>query len=109
MARQVQVRRGTTSDHESFTGAPGEITVDTDKNTVVVHDGTTVGGFPLALESAATNAVKSTSIRNIVSLFQSAYEALDPPDPETLYVILPLTIQLDPGAIVVNGFTLDLV
>lgn len=47
MARQVQFRRGTTSEHSSFTGVVGEITVDTDKDTVVVHDGSTAGGHPL--------------------------------------------------------------
>lgn len=48
MAVQVQQRRGTTSQHSSFTGAVGEITVDTDKETAVVHDGVTAGGFALA-------------------------------------------------------------
>ena len=51
MATQVQHRRGSTAEHSSFTGAVGEITVDTDKDTVVVHDGATAGGFPLAKES----------------------------------------------------------
>lgn len=46
MAKRVQFRRGTTSQHSIFIGAPGEITVDTDKNVVVVHDGVTPGGFP---------------------------------------------------------------
>jgi hypothetical protein len=48
MAKQVQIRRGTTTEHTTFTGANGEITIDGDKDTVVVHDGSTVGGFPLA-------------------------------------------------------------
>ena len=47
MAKQVQFRRGSTSQHASFTGAVGEITVDTDKDTVVVHDGSKAGGFPV--------------------------------------------------------------
>ncbi len=47
MALQIQLRRGTTTQHSSFTGAMGEVTVDTSKNTLVLHDGTTVGGFPL--------------------------------------------------------------
>lgn len=51
MAIQVQLRRGTTAEHSSFTGAVGEVSVDTDKDTLVVHDGSTAGGFPLALES----------------------------------------------------------
>ena len=52
MATQVQLRRGNTSQTNAFTGAVAEITVDTDKETVVVHDGSTAGGFPLARESA---------------------------------------------------------
>lgn len=48
MATQIQRRRGTTAQHSTFTGALGELTVDTDKKTVVVHDGITAGGFPLA-------------------------------------------------------------
>jgi hypothetical protein len=46
MSTQVQFRRGTTAEHSTFTGAAGEITVDTDKETLVVHDGSTLGGFP---------------------------------------------------------------
>lgn len=44
MSTQIQTRRGTTAQHSSFTGAAGELTVDTDKNVVVVHDGSTAGG-----------------------------------------------------------------
>ena len=50
MAKRVQRRRGTTTEHDAFTGHPGETTVDTTKNTVVVHDGATTAGFPLARE-----------------------------------------------------------
>ncbi len=46
MAKRIQFRRGTTAQTAAFTGAPGEITVDTDKKVVVVHDGVTPGGFP---------------------------------------------------------------
>ncbi len=51
MATAIQRRRGNTAQHASFTGLAGEITIDTDKNTVVVHDGTTAGGYPLAKAS----------------------------------------------------------
>jgi hypothetical protein len=47
MATQVQFRRGSTSQTSTFTGASAEVTVDTDKNTCVVHDGSTTGGFAL--------------------------------------------------------------
>jgi hypothetical protein len=59
MAKQVQFRRGTTSQHSTFTGAVGEITVDTDKDTVVVHDGSTAGGVPLAKSSELSAKVES--------------------------------------------------
>lgn len=48
MSRQIQIRRGTTSEHSNFTGAIGEITMDTTTNTLRVHDGATTGGIPLA-------------------------------------------------------------
>jgi len=48
MPTAIQRRRGTTSAHSSFTGLVGELTVDTDKDTVIVHDGSQAGGFPLA-------------------------------------------------------------
>ena len=51
MAKQVQLRGGTTSQHSSFTGVAREVTVDTDKDTIVVHDGSTAGGVPLAKAS----------------------------------------------------------
>lgn len=47
MTKQVQLRRGTNAEHQVFTGAVGEVTVDTTFNTAVVHDGATAGGFPL--------------------------------------------------------------
>ena len=59
MATQVQFRRGTTAQTSTFTGATAEITIDTDKEVVVVHDGVTAGGYPLARESALTANVAS--------------------------------------------------
>jgi hypothetical protein len=47
MAKQLKLRRGTTTQHSTFTGASGEVTVDTTKKTLVVHDGVTAGGVPL--------------------------------------------------------------
>ena len=53
-SQAFQRRRGTTANHASFTGLAGEVTVDTTKNTTVVHNGVKAGGFPLALESHAS-------------------------------------------------------
>jgi hypothetical protein len=59
MATILQLRRGTTVQHSTFTGAVGEVTVDTTKDTVVVHDGTTAGGKPMATEAYVTSAIQT--------------------------------------------------
>ena len=48
MAKQLQLRKGTATEHNSFIGAIGEVTVDTTNKTLRVHDGSTVGGTRLA-------------------------------------------------------------
>jgi predicted enzyme related to lactoylglutathione lyase len=69
-----QRRRGTTAQHASFTGLLGEVTVDTDKDVVVVHDGSTAGGFPMskqrqvpATTSGATYTLALTNADGIVT------------------------------------------
>jgi len=62
MAKKLQLRGGTTSEHSSFTGALREVTVDTDKDTLVVHDGSTAGGFPLARASDVYGVTKGSDI-----------------------------------------------
>lgn len=70
MAKQLQIRGGTTVQHSTFTGALREITIDTDKDVVVVHDGTTVGGFPLAKQTSVDSKVtKVTSTDNAIVRF----------------------------------------
>ena len=60
MAKLLKLRRGTSTQHASFTGAEGEVTIDTTKDTAVVHDGSTQGGTPLAKENMSN--VSSASI-----------------------------------------------
>lgn len=48
MSKILQVRRGTTDANNKFTGMPGELSFDTDKKTLRVHDGETLGGFELS-------------------------------------------------------------
>lgn len=67
MAKQVQLRRGTTTEHATFTGASGELTIDTDKDTVVVHDGAQAGGYPLLrqdMNNVPAGTITSTMIAN---------------------------------------------
>lgn len=48
MADQLQLRRGTTAQNNLFTGAQGELVMDTDLHTLRLHDGMTLGGFGVA-------------------------------------------------------------
>lgn len=61
MPTRVQLIRAATSQADVFTGLEGEITVDTTKNTLRVHDGSTAGGHEVGKADAsniqsATNA-----------------------------------------------------
>ena len=69
MATQVQFRRGTTGQHSAFTGAVGEVTVDTEKQTVCIHDATTVGGFPLLREDFSNSNLALGSLSSCALKF----------------------------------------
>jgi hypothetical protein len=61
MSTQVQFRRGTTTQNNAFTGAIGEISVDTDLKTIRLHDGTTAGGGSVMLNNvSAQTALNKT-------------------------------------------------
>ena len=73
MAVQLQLRSGTATEHNTFTGANGEVTVDTTNKTLRVHDGSTVGGTILAaltggLVPASQLPDATTSVKGIVIL-----------------------------------------
>lgn len=76
MANALQLRRGTTTQHSTFTGLAGEVTVDTTKDTVVVHDGSTAGGIPLATESYVGTQV-ATEVANLVDSAPSTLDTLN--------------------------------
>lgn len=68
-AVQVQYRRGTASQVAGFTGAQGELVVDTTNNRVVVQDGATAGGFAAAkLAEVVTNTRTAVSDANYTAL-----------------------------------------
>jgi hypothetical protein len=60
MATQLQIRRGTSTQVAAFTGAEGEIVVNTTNDSVHVNDGSTAGGFEMA--RADLNNVSDTSL-----------------------------------------------
>lgn len=58
MAKTVQLKRGTTAQTNAYVGAIGEITVDTDKDLPVVHDGSQAGGFAVAAKALANGSIQ---------------------------------------------------
>ena len=86
MAKQLQLRKGTATEHNTFTGADGEVTVDTTNKTLRVHDGSTVGGIRLATFTGglipaaqlpdATTSVKGAVILNNTLTSTSTTQAL---------------------------------
>ena len=67
MAKKLQLRGGTTSEHSSFTGAVREVTVDTDLKTLKVHDGSTAGGTQLAKLSDVTGGTSAGSFTTLAA------------------------------------------
>ena len=65
MAIQIQLRQGTTTENNTFKGALGELTYDTEKKQLRVHDGSTVGG-----------TVVDDTTRNVTSQVSNATETV---------------------------------
>ena len=86
MAKQLQLRKGTATEHNSFIGANGEVTVDTTNKTLRVHDGSTVGGtmlvtltgglVPAAQLPAATTSTQGGVVLNNTLTSTSTTQAL---------------------------------
>lgn len=96
MSVQVKYRRGTTTEHATFTGAVGEITVDTTKKTAVVHDGVTAGGSVLATESRAKEIAEEEIATDKIFVpdeNQTTGQLLNPPPIKTNQVFGQETLQ----------------
>ena len=91
MATQVQFRRGTTAEHQTFKGADGEVTVDTSLKTVVIHDALTNGGFPVLRQDGSNSQFERGSTTNCALKFAG--------DPDT-GIISPASNEL---ALVTGG------
>ena len=71
MPTQVQFRRGTTAESAAFTGVVGEISIDTQRHSISVHDGSQVGGYELALASLS-NATFGAGVATFLATPSSA-------------------------------------
>lgn len=79
MPTQVQFRRGTNAQNQAFTGAVGEITVDTSLGTIHVHDGITPGGNTLVRANGVVYG--STIYQNGVRVFKNSTATSAPSSP----------------------------
>jgi len=61
MAIQLQVRRGTAAQHTTFTGAAGELTLDTTNQSLHIHDGSSAGGHETA-RANLSNIISGSSL-----------------------------------------------
>jgi hypothetical protein len=103
MAFAFQRRRGTTAQHASFTGLNAELTVDTDKKVVVVHDGSTAGGVPLMKQRPALNAQTGTTYTLVAAdaskvVTASNASAITITVPPSVYVAGDIITVLQTGA-----------
>lgn len=93
MATQLQIRRGTSTQVAAFTGAEGEIVVNTTNDSVHVNDGSTAGGFEMA--RADLNNVSDTDLN--AALTGNTVSAL------TVTTLTAGTVTADGGTIVSTG------
>jgi hypothetical protein len=88
MSTQVQFRRGTTAETTSFIGAVGEVTVDTSKNTCVVHDNSTLGGYPLLRQDGVNSGLSPGSLSSCALKFaNSANTGIYSPSPGAISLV----------------------
>jgi hypothetical protein len=97
MATEVKRRRGTTAQHVTFTGAEAELTVDTEKWTVLVHDDS--GSAPTGKELLRQDFSNVTTLKVNTTYSETGNEVQGEmywnPDEETV-------------SLVTNGSTLEL-
>ncbi len=65
MADQLQLRGGSEQEHDTFTGAAKEITVNTDDYSLRVHDGTTAGGHVVASADYVSTQIGSIKVGDL--------------------------------------------
>ena len=71
MPTVVQFRRGTTAQNNAFTGAAGEISVDTSLGTIRVHNGTVGGNTLASIDAVQTLSNKTLSTPTVTGTLSS--------------------------------------
>jgi len=66
--RQILLKRGNTAVSTAYTGPIGEITLDTDLDTIRVHDGVTAGGINILATKATTDALTANAATQSVAI-----------------------------------------
>lgn len=86
--KRVQLRKGTEIEHSTFAGALAEVTFDTDKGTIRVHDGTTLSGTEIQKSrlTSINNSNNGSTLRTNIKYFANTSS-------ESFSVYLP-TIRL---------------
>jgi len=80
MPTVLQFRRGTTAQNNSFTGTAGELSIDTDLDTIRVHDGSTAGGFEITANAATQTLTNKTLTSPVLNTSVSGTAVLDEDD-----------------------------
>jgi len=104
MSKSVKIRRGSSLDHQQFTGAEGEITVDITLDTLRVHDGVTVGGYPLLNTIKNSQVTAEEFIANKI-LYKNSYASLSAFPNAVTYPGMLAYAQLEAKAFISNGTT----
>jgi len=107
----LQFKRGSTAQNANYTGLAGELTVDTTKNSLRLHNGSTQGGFEIGTGSGglAVTAIKTsayTSVGNEIIRVDSATNAFTVTLPTTPTDGMLVTVVDVTGACGANGVTL---
>jgi hypothetical protein len=79
MPLQLQFRRGTNAQNNAFTGAVGELSVDTDNKTIRVHDGSTPGGVTIVNVNSSQTLTNKTLTAPVISTISNNSSTLTLP------------------------------
>ena len=113
MATQVQFRRGSKPENDAFKGAVGEVTVDTTKQTLRVHDASKSGGYPLLRDDGTNSELDLGSLTSCALKFANDHNTgIYSPGPDQVALVTGGVARLTidsvgsatfSGNVIVNG------